>query len=134
MINKIFVQCSHCGYHFEVSPMLGIAEGMYYNGYRAVGDAVYCPDCVKTWKDRNGEKKENTEWHNIVVWRNSADVVEKYVKKGSQLYVEGKLTTRKWTDQSGNVRYTTEIQAQSIQLLGRKEDSITRPSYDQEPI
>ena len=89
---------------------------------------------TETWKDRNGEKKENTEWHNIVVWRNSADVVEKYVKKGSQLYVEGKLTTRKWTDQSGNVRYTTEIQAQSIQLLGRKEDSITRPSYDQEPI
>ena len=89
---------------------------------------------TESWKDRNGEKKENTEWHNIVVWRNSADVVEKYVKKGSQLYVEGKLTTRKWTDQSGNVRYTTEIQAQSIQLLGRKEDSITRPSYDQEPI
>lgn len=56
MINKIFVQCSHCGYHFEVSPMLGIAEGMYSNGYRAVGDAVYCPDCVKTWKDRNGEE------------------------------------------------------------------------------
>lgn len=89
---------------------------------------------TETWKDRNGEKKENTEWHNIVVWRNSADVVEKYVKKGSQLYVEGKLTTRKWKDQSGNERYTTEIQAQSIQLLGRKEDTSTRPSYDQGPI
>lgn len=84
---------------------------------------------TETWKDRNGEKKENTEWHNIVVWRNSADVVEKYVKKGSQLYVEGKLTTRKWKDQSGNDRYTTEIQAQSIQLLGKKE-----ASYDQGPI
>ena len=56
MAKKIFCQCSNCGYHFEVSPMLGIPEGMYYNGYRAVGDALYCPDCVKTWKDRNGEE------------------------------------------------------------------------------
>ena len=54
MSKKIFVQCSNCGYHYEVSPMLGIPEGMYYNGNRAVGDAFYCDECVKTWKDRNG--------------------------------------------------------------------------------
>ena len=59
MKRKMFIQCSCCGYHWETSPMLGIPEGMYYNGYRAVGDALYCPDCVKTWKDRNGEEFDN---------------------------------------------------------------------------
>ena len=75
------------------------------------------------YRDRNGETKENTDCHNIVVWGQSADIVEKYVKKGSQLYVEGKLRNRSWTDQSGNKRYTTEVNADSIQLLGRKDDS-----------
>lgn len=84
---------------------------------------------TESWKDRNGETKETTEWHNIVVWRKQADVVDNYVKKGTQLYIEGKVTTRKWKDQNGNDRYTTEIQAQSIQLLGKKE-SQSRPSDD----
>ena len=56
----------------------------------------------------------------VVVWRNTADVVEKYVKKGTQLYVEGKIRTRSWEDQTGNKRYTTEIMADTLQLLGRK--------------
>ena len=72
------------------------------------------------FRDRNGEVRENTEWHNIVAWRNSADVVEKYVKKGTQLYIEGKLRTRSWVDQTGNKRYTTEVVADSLQLLGRR--------------
>ena len=59
MSKKIFVQCSNCGFHFEVSPMLGVPEGMFYNGYRVVGSALYCPDCVKTWKQRNGDDFEN---------------------------------------------------------------------------
>ena len=59
MSKKIFCQCSRCGYHFEVSPMLGIPEGMYYNGYRAVGDALYCPVCVESWQDRNGRDFED---------------------------------------------------------------------------
>lgn len=75
------------------------------------------------YKDRNGEFKENTEWHNIVAWRALADTVEKYVKKGTQLYVEGRLRTRSWTDQSGAKRYSTEINADSIQLLGRRSDN-----------
>lgn len=79
---------------------------------------------TERYRDRvSGTTRENTEWHNIVAWRALADTVEKYVKKGSQLYVEGRIRTRQWTDQSGNKRYTTEIQADNIQLLGRRDDS-----------
>ncbi len=78
---------------------------------------------TERFRDRNGELRENTEWHNIVAWRNSADVVEKYVRKGTQLYIEGKLRTRSWTDQTGNKKYTTEITVDSLQLLGRKSDN-----------
>ena len=72
------------------------------------------------YKDRNGNLQEHTEWHSVVVWRNIADVVEKYVRKGSQIYVEGKLRTRSWDDQNGNKKYVTEIIADTLQLLGRK--------------
>ena len=78
---------------------------------------------TERYRDRNGETHENTEWHSIVAWRSSADYVEKYVHKGSQLYIEGKLRTRQWTDQSGNKRFTTEIQADNMQLLGKRPDS-----------
>lgn len=78
---------------------------------------------TERYKDRSGEMKEITEWHNIVAWRNSADVVERFVKKGTQLYVEGRIRTRSWDDQSGNKRYTTEIIADSLQLLGKKADN-----------
>ena len=74
-------------------------------------------------RDRNGNLQEHTEWHSVVVWRNTADVVEKYVRKGSQLYIEGRLRTRSWDDQTGNKRYTTEIMADTLQLLGRKQDN-----------
>ena len=77
---------------------------------------------TERYRDRNGETRENTEWHNIVVWRNNADVVEKFVHKGSQIYIEGKLRPRQWTDQTGNKRYTTEVVADSIQLLGKRQD------------
>lgn len=72
------------------------------------------------YKDRNGNLVENTEWHNIVSW-NHAEVCEKYVSKGSQLYVEGKLRTRSWDDKDGNKRYVTEVIAERIELLGKKE-------------
>jgi single-strand DNA-binding protein len=64
---------------------------------------------------------EHTEWHTITLWRNLADVVDRFVKKGSQIYVEGRLRTREWTDQTGNKRYSTEIQADDMKLLGRRE-------------
>ena len=74
------------------------------------------------YRDRNGELRENTEWHNVVVWRSNADVAEKYVRKGTQLYIEGRLRTRSWTDQTGNKRYTTEVVADTLQLLGKRPD------------
>jgi single-strand DNA-binding protein len=76
------------------------------------------------YRDRNsGELREQTEWHNIVAWRGLADRVERFVKKGTQLYVEGHLRTRQWTDQSNQTRYTTEVVADQIQLLGRRQDN-----------
>jgi len=79
---------------------------------------------TERYRDRNsGETRENTEWHNIVAWRNMADIVERFVKKGTQLYIEGRIRTRSWDDQNGNKRYTTEIIADNLQLLGRKADN-----------
>ncbi len=84
---------------------------------------------TERFRDRNGEVRENTEWHNIVVWRNSADYVEKWVKKGAQLYVEGKIRTRSWDGQDGQKRYTTEIVADNIQLLGKRPDEAGQGGY-----
>lgn len=69
------------------------------------------------------ETKEHTEWHTITLWRGLADVVDKYVKKGSQIYVEGRLRTREWMDKDNNKRYTTEILADTMNLLGRRSDN-----------
>ena len=77
---------------------------------------------TERYRDRNGETRENTEWHNIVAWRSNADVIERFVHKGSQIYVEGRLRTRKWTDRDGKDRYTTEIQVDNLQLLGKRPD------------
>ena len=84
---------------------------------------------TERYKDRSGMLQEHTEWHSVVAWRNTADVVEKYVKKGTQIYVEGRLRTRSWEDQTGNKRYTTEIMADTLQLLGRKQDNPAGNSY-----
>lgn len=71
------------------------------------------------WKDKQtGEQKERTEWHNVVFYQRLAEIVGEYLKKGSQIYVEGSLRTRKWQDKSGNDRYTTEIIASEMQMLG----------------
>ena len=75
---------------------------------------------TERYRDRNGEPRENTEWHSVVLWRGNADVAEKYIHKGSQIYVEGKLRTRQWTDQTGAKRYTTEVVADTLQLLGKR--------------
>lgn len=74
----------------------------------------------ETYKDRNtGERKEVTEWHNIVLWRGLAEVAEKYVKKGDQIYIEGKLRTRSW-EKDGVTRYTTEVVGDNMTMLGGK--------------
>lgn len=73
----------------------------------------------ETYKDRKtGERITQTEWHNVVIWRGLAEVAEKYLKKGSSVYVEGKLRTRSWDDKEGNKRYTTEIVADNMTMLG----------------
>ena len=75
------------------------------------------------YKDRNGESRELTEWHTIIAWRQLADLAENYIRKGSQIFVEGRIRSRSWDDQNGQKRYATEIQADVIQLLGRRNDS-----------
>ena len=105
--------------------------------------ATFTLATTERYRDRNGETRENTEWHNIVAWRNTADVVEKFVKKGTQLYIEGRIRTRSWDDQTGNKRYTTEIIADTLQLLGKKSDNPAaaqpsgyqpqQPSYQAQP-
>lgn len=75
----------------------------------------------ESWKDKNGQKQERTEWHNIVVYRKLAEIAGEYMKKGSSIYVEGSLATRKWTDKQGIDRYTTEIRCDSFQMLGGRQ-------------
>jgi single-strand DNA-binding protein len=77
----------------------------------------------ETYKNKSGEKVTTTEWHNIVVWRGLAEVAEKYVKKGSQLYIDGRIRTRSYDDKDGNKRYITEIYADTLRMLGKKSDS-----------
>ncbi|MBN2213811.1 MAG: single-stranded DNA-binding protein [Bacteroidales bacterium] len=76
----------------------------------------------EVYKNRNGERITSTEWHNIVLWRGLAEVAEKYVKKGTQIYIEGRIRTRSWDDKDGNKRYTTEIVGDNMQLLGKRTD------------
>lgn len=83
----------------------------------------------ETWKDKSGEKQEKTEWHRISAFGKLAEIIGEYVKKGSQLYIEGRITTRKWSDKDGTEKYTTEIIADQMRLLGgRSEKSEAKPA------
>lgn len=73
----------------------------------------------EVFKGKDGNKVEQTEWHNIVVWRGLAELAEKYLRKGSQIYLEGKIKTRSWDDKDGNKRYTTEIVGDNMTFLGK---------------
>ena len=75
------------------------------------------------WSDKNGEAQEKTEWHRVVVWNKQAENCHRYLSKGRQVAVEGRIETRKWEDDKGNDRYTTEIIAQSVTFLGTKDDN-----------
>lgn len=72
----------------------------------------------ESWTDKSNQKQEKTEWHRIVAWSKLAELCSQYLTKGRQVYVEGRLQTRQWQDKDGQTRYTTEIQAQTIQFLG----------------
>ncbi|MBQ6243859.1 MAG: single-stranded DNA-binding protein [Bacteroidales bacterium] len=85
--------------------------------------ATFTLATTERFRDRNGETRENTEWHNIVAWGQPADVCERFVHKGTQLYIEGRLRTRKYTDSQGVEKYTTEINVDTLQLLGRRDDN-----------
>jgi len=91
----------------------------------------------ESYKNKNGEKVENTEWHNIVVWGKQAEVAARYLKKGSQIYLEGKITTRSW-EKDGTTRYTTEIVANNFTMLGSpgggQNDNNTSDNYSGLPF
>jgi single-strand DNA-binding protein len=80
---------------------------------------------TENYKNKEGERVSQTEWHNIVLWRGLAEVAEKWLKKGSSVYVEGKIRTRKWEDKDGNTRYSTEILVDNMTMLGGKPSSET---------
>lgn len=77
----------------------------------------------ETYRNKENQKVTNTEWHNIVVWRGLAEIVEKYVKKGDPLYLEGKIRTRSYDDKEGNKKYITEIVVDNMQMLGSKQSN-----------
>lgn len=83
--------------------------------------ATFTLATTERYKDRNGESVEQTEWHSIVAWSKLADLAEKFIVKGSQIYVEGRIRSRRYTNQSGEEKYVTEIVADGIQLLGKRE-------------
>lgn len=78
---------------------------------------------TETIKDKNGQKQDQTEWHNIVLWRGLAEIAEKYVRKGQTVYIEGKIRSRSYDDKDGNKRYITEIVGETMQMLGKRPDS-----------
>lgn len=86
----------------------------------------------ESYKNKNGERITQTEWHNIVLWRGLAEITEKYVKKGMQLYIEGRLRTRSWDDKEGNKRYTTEVVADSMKMLSRRDDDNSQTAEKQQ--
>lgn len=90
--------------------------------YLPSGDAVTNVSVATTeqWKDKNGEKQEQTEWHRVAFFGRLAEIAGEYLKKGSQVYVEGRLQTRKWTDKDGQEKYSTEIRADRMQMLGSR--------------
>ncbi len=105
--------------------------------YMPSGDAVanISIATTETWKDKSGEKQEKTEWHRVAMFGKTAEIAGEYLKKGSQVYIEGRLETRKWTDKEGQERYTTEIRADRMQMLGSRSGGSERmaPPEDEAP-
>jgi len=87
----------------------------------------------ESWTDKSGQKQERTEWHRVVVWGKLAELCNQYLAKGRQVYVEGRLQTRQWQDKDNQTKYTTEIQAQTVQFLGGQERGAGQMDTQQEP-
>jgi len=103
--------------------------------YMPSGDAVATLNLATTekWKDKNGEAQEQTEWHRVSFFGRQAEICGEYLRKGSSIYVEGRLQTRKWTDKDGNERYTTEIRGDRMQMLGGRGGSAGFDNSTREP-
>ncbi len=84
----------------------------------------------EVWNDKSGERQERTEWHRVVVWGKQGEVASKYLRKGSQVFVEGSLATRSWEDKDGQKRYMTEIRAQNVRFLDRKGEGPSTSAFD----
>ena len=85
---------------------------------------------TETWKDDKGNKKQHTEWHRVIFFRGLADTAESYLKEGKHVYIEGKLRTRKWTDDNNVVRYSTEIIGRDMKMLGKKPEELDDDDKD----
>ncbi len=96
------------------------AELRYTPGGAAV--ATLSLATTEIWNDKSGQRQEKTEWHRIVLWGKQAETLQEYLLKGRQIFVEGRLQTRKWDDRDGNTKYTTEVRADRVVLLGRRDD------------
>ncbi len=96
-------------------------EVRYLEG--GVATAKFTLATSESYKDKQGNKVEQTEWHNIVLWRGLAEVAEKYLKKGMTVYIEGKIKSRSWDDKEGNKRYSTEIVADNMTMLSKKDNN-----------
>ena len=100
--------------------------------YMSNGDAVTNITLATTdaWKDKNGEKQEKTEWHRVVFYRKLAEIAGEYLKKGRSVYIEGRLENRKWTDKQGVERYTTDIIASDMKMLGNRSNGSSESDDD----
>ena len=103
-------------------------EVRYTQGGTAVANLRIATD--ETWKDQSGERQQRTEWHTVVAWRRLAEICGQYLSKGRLVYIEGKLQTRSWQDREGNKRYSTEVQADNMVMLGggRSEEGQATPA------
>ena len=96
--------------------------------------ATFSIASTERWKDSAGNRQERTEWHRVVAWRRLAEICEEHLSKGNKVFIEGKIQTRKWEDQNGVIRYTTEIVARELEMLGsRQEGAGSPPNGDMEP-
>ena len=102
-------------------------ELRYTQGQQAVANLRLAT--TEKWTDKSGQKQEATEWHRVVVWGKQAEICGQYLTKGRQVYIEGSIRTRQWQDQQGQKRYTTEIVARNVQMLGGRGE---RPTEDAE--
>lgn len=93
--------------------------------------ATFSIATTEVFKNKNGEKVEHTEWHNLVLWRGLAEIAETYLKKGNQIYVEGRIRTRSYDDKEGIKRYVTEINVDNMTMLGGRRDSGTPPPQEE---